>query len=70
MKAEGYIPKGLEFIDGAWIDLKDIRMDGLVMTLDAGIHLGGLDAYGLDDMRVTYLDKHWEITHIYMTWVA
>lgn len=70
LKAEGYIPKGLEFIDGAWIDLKDIRLDGPVMTLDAGIHLGGLDAYGLDDMRETFLDKRWEITYIYMTWVA
>ena len=70
LEAEGYIEKYLVFTNGAWIELKDIRMDGAVITLDAGIHLAGLNGYGLDDMRVSYVGTHWEITRILMTWVA
>lgn len=70
LEVEGYIGKYRVFTNGVLISLSDIRMDGQVMTLDAGIHLGGLNAYGLEDMRISYVGTRWEITKINMTWVA
>ena len=70
LKAEGYAESGWSFTDGVFIVLKDIHLKGSVMTLDAAIYLDALNAYGLDDFDVTWLDTHWEITRTHMTWVS
>ena len=70
LRAEGYIVKQWNFTDGAAIVLKDIRINGTVMTLDASIHLYALNAYGLDDFDISWLGNRWEITRTYMTWVS
>jgi len=70
LRAEGYIVKQWNFTDGAAIGLKDIRINGTVITLDASIHLHALNAYGLDDFDISWLGNRWEITRTYMTWVS
>lgn len=70
LKSEGYAKNGWAFPDGVFIVLQDVRLKGSVMTLDAAIYLDALNAYGLDDFDVTWLDTHWEITRTHMTWVS
>jgi len=68
--AEGYMSAWAFIDNGAFIKLSDIRMNGMIMTLDAAIYLQALNAYGLDDFDVTWLGTHWDITRTNMTWVS
>lgn len=69
LKAEGYIVKTV-FDKGVFVEMKNIRIQGNKMTMDAMIYLTGLNAYGMKKIDISFDGSSWQITRTEATWVA
>jgi hypothetical protein len=63
LKSEGYIKtEDRVFENGAFIYMKNIKIHGPVMTMDAFIYFAGLQGWGLVDFDITFESGNWSIT--------
>lgn len=69
LESEGMI-KDLHFEEGVLITIKDVRISGSKMKVNASLYRGGLAAYGYDDLEIVFGDGQWTVGKTGATWVA